>query len=177
MIDKKGWIEFNTEKYWTLIKQVPALDFEQDGPEHNGPHGGKRMGSTCADCHNPDDMSLRLTRPALVNALVARGYDKDTKQGVKASRQEMRTLVCAQCHVEYYFKPTGSKVKVKGEKIYDEFDSLRKGNELVDIEVPGIELVFPWSTWAKDKPFRIEMFDEHYDAVRNLPDGLAFKQD
>ena len=43
-------------------------------------------------------MDLRITRPALVNALNARGIDV-----TKATRQEMRTYVCAQCHVEYYF--------------------------------------------------------------------------
>lgn len=82
------------------------------------------MGVTCADCHNPNDMSLRLTRPAAINALVARGYEKDPVQGVKATREEMRTLVCSQCHVEYYFKPTGEKVKVMGETIAD--DSSKK---------------------------------------------------
>lgn len=82
------------------------------------------MGVTCADCHNPNDMSLRLTRPAAINALVSRGYEKDPVQGVKATREEMRTLVCSQCHVEYYFKPTGEKVKVMGETIVD--DSSKK---------------------------------------------------
>ena len=52
----------------------------------------------CADCHNPKTMSLRITRPALVEAFEAMG--KDINQ---ASHQEMRSLVCAQCHVEYYF--------------------------------------------------------------------------
>ncbi len=37
----------------------------------------------------------------------------------------MRTLVCSQCHVEYYFKPTGKKVKVMGETIVD--DSSKNG--------------------------------------------------
>lgn len=52
----------------------------------------------CADCHNPQTMSLRISRPALVEAFEAMG--KDINQ---ASHQEMRSLVCAQCHVEYYF--------------------------------------------------------------------------
>src|SRR5690606_15941542 len=46
----------------------------------------------------PETMELRLTRPALINALEAEGID-----WTQASRQEMRTYVCAQCHVEYYF--------------------------------------------------------------------------
>jgi nitrite reductase (cytochrome c-552) len=55
----------------------------------------------CADCHNPQTMNLTITRPALVEAFQAMG--KDINQ---ASHQEMRSLVCAQCHVEYYFDKT-----------------------------------------------------------------------
>ncbi|WP_423128833.1 ammonia-forming cytochrome c nitrite reductase [Gaoshiqia sp. Z1-71] len=59
----------------------------------------------CADCHDPNTMNLRITRPALVEAFEAMGRDIN-----KASHQEMRSLVCAQCHVEYYF----DKNKVEG---------------------------------------------------------------
>ncbi len=52
----------------------------------------------CADCHDPKTMELRITRPALTEAFAAMGKDI-----TKASHQEMRSLVCAQCHVEYYF--------------------------------------------------------------------------
>ncbi|MCW1360892.1 ammonia-forming cytochrome c nitrite reductase subunit c552 [Campylobacter sp. CCS1377] len=185
-VAKDDWIAFNSTKYWTMIKNVPAVNgITPNSPEHSGPHGGKRMGVTCADCHNPNDMSLRLTRPAAINALVARGYEKDPIQGVKATREEMRTLVCSQCHVEYYFKPTGTKVKVMGESItndsskkwwngtqktYDEVDSWRDGNAPTQIEVDGLELVFPWSEWKKGQPFRIEMFDEYYEKVRSVFD-------
>ncbi len=53
----------------------------------------------CQDCHDPASMNLRITRPALREALQAQGKDLD-----QASHREMRALVCAQCHVEYYFK-------------------------------------------------------------------------
>jgi nitrite reductase (cytochrome c-552) len=43
-------------------------------------------------------MALRITRPAFLNAMQERGVDITV-----ATRQEMRTYVCAQCHVEYYF--------------------------------------------------------------------------
>lgn len=52
----------------------------------------------CADCHDPKTMNLTITRPALVEAFEAMGKDIN-----EASHQEMRSLVCAQCHVEYYF--------------------------------------------------------------------------
>ncbi|MGX3010432.1 ammonia-forming cytochrome c nitrite reductase subunit c552 [Helicobacter sp. 23-1044] len=190
---KGDWVAFNSTKYWTMIKTIPAVNgIAENSVEHSGPHGGKRMGVTCADCHNPSDMTLRISRQALINSLVLRGYEKDAVQGVKADRNEMRTLVCAQCHVEYYFKPTGTKVKVMGESIaqdsskkwwngtqktYDEFDSWRDGNKPTEIEVAGLELIYPWSAWEKGKPFRIEMFDTHYDKVRNLEGGKAFKFD
>ena len=52
----------------------------------------------CADCHDPGTMDLRITRPALVEAFKAMGKDIS-----KATHQEMRSLVCAQCHIEDYF--------------------------------------------------------------------------
>jgi nitrite reductase (cytochrome c-552) len=63
---------------------------------------------SCVDCHDPETMELRITRPAFIEGLAAfkaaqegvEGYDPNED----ASRQEMRTYVCAQCHVEYYFK-------------------------------------------------------------------------
>jgi len=53
----------------------------------------------CLDCHDPSTMRLRISRPALREALQNEGRDPDD-----ISHQEMRSLVCAQCHVEYYFK-------------------------------------------------------------------------
>jgi nitrite reductase (cytochrome c-552) len=53
----------------------------------------------CADCHEPVNMNLQISRPALIEAFERRGMDIK-----KATQQEMRSLVCAQCHVEYYMK-------------------------------------------------------------------------
>jgi nitrite reductase (cytochrome c-552) len=47
-------------------------------------------------------MDLTITRPAFVEAMNRRGIDVN-----KATHQEMRSYVCAQCHVEYYFKGDG----------------------------------------------------------------------
>lgn len=62
---------------------------------------------SCIDCHTPNTMELRVTRPAFIEGIKA----YKATQGIKeydiqkmASHQEMRTYVCAQCHVEYYFK-------------------------------------------------------------------------
>jgi nitrite reductase (cytochrome c-552) len=79
LIADMGWEEFNRTPFNDLVDEL-------------------HFGSSCADCHDPQTMALRITRPALVNALEAQGVD-----WTQASRQEMRTYVCAQCHVEYYF--------------------------------------------------------------------------
>ena len=60
----------------------------------------------CIDCHDPQSMRLRITRPAFIEGISAYkasqgipGYDVNTM----ATRQELRSYVCGQCHVEYYF--------------------------------------------------------------------------
>jgi len=61
----------------------------------------------CIDCHDPKTMQLRVTRPGFLEGIRAlkatqgiENYDVNTM----ATRQEMRSFVCGQCHVEYYFK-------------------------------------------------------------------------
>ncbi|MGV3706506.1 MAG: ammonia-forming cytochrome c nitrite reductase [Arcticibacter sp.] len=85
----------------------------------------------CADCHDPKTMNLTITRPALVEAFKAMGKDVN-----KASHQEMRSLVCAQCHVEYYF----------------------------DKKKPGAEgaayVTFPWKNG-----FTVEDMEKYYDSI------------
>jgi nitrite reductase (cytochrome c-552) len=61
----------------------------------------------CIDCHDATTMELRVTRPGFIEGIRA----LKASQGVPnydvnrdATRQEMRTFVCGQCHVEYYFK-------------------------------------------------------------------------
>jgi len=56
----------------------------------------------CGDCHNAEDMSLKVTRPALVES-----FERQGKDITEASHNEMRRLTCAQCHSEYYFKGEG----------------------------------------------------------------------
>ncbi|MFB3827115.1 MAG: ammonia-forming cytochrome c nitrite reductase subunit c552 [Bryobacteraceae bacterium] len=64
----------------------------------------------CLDCHDPKTMQLRVTRPAFLNAIKAVKKSPDYDPNTMASRQEMRTFVCGQCHVEYYFAPGASLV-------------------------------------------------------------------
>jgi nitrite reductase (cytochrome c-552) len=76
---------------------------------------------TCADCHDAKTMKLIVTRPGFIQGIQRlavsdaptpfatsierwRAGDKvkPYDPNADASRTEMRTFVCAQCHVEYY---------------------------------------------------------------------------
>jgi len=62
---------------------------------------------SCIDCHDPQTMDLRVTRPAFIRGIAAAKAaagvpDFDVNRD--ATRQQMRSFVCGQCHVEYYFK-------------------------------------------------------------------------
>src|SRR5688572_13816380 len=62
---------------------------------------------SCIDCHDPGTMQLRVTRPGFIEgmrALKASQGVADFDVNRQATRQEMRTYVCGQCHVEYYFR-------------------------------------------------------------------------
>ncbi len=82
------WDEMGMAKY-------DATPFKDLGKHITEPIG-------CANCHDADTMELIVTNPALEEALAAQG--KDWRE---FSRQEMRSLVCANCHVEYYFAGEG----------------------------------------------------------------------
>jgi nitrite reductase (cytochrome c-552) len=114
---------------------------------------------SCIDCHNPSSMDLRVTRPGFLNGIKAymqtRGID-DYDPNKHATRQEMRSYVCAQCHVEYYFRgdrttltyPWSNGIKVEEiEKYYDDIgfrDWLHKetGAPVLKAQHPEFEL---WS--------------------------------
>jgi nitrite reductase (cytochrome c-552) len=62
---------------------------------------------SCIDCHDPETMALRVTRPGFlegIRALKAAQGVANYDVNKHATRQEMRSYVCGQCHVEYYFK-------------------------------------------------------------------------
>ena len=87
----------------------------------------------CIDCHDPATMRLRVTRPGFLigmrEYMKTKGvanYDPNTD----ATRQEMRSYVCGQCHVEYYFRKPDKLVTypwakgLKVEQIEAYYDSL-----------------------------------------------------
>jgi nitrite reductase (cytochrome c-552) len=61
------------------------------------PEQFRKLGVACIDCHDNKDMSLKISRGfVLTAALKNMGVEPE-----KLTRQEMRTVVCAQCHVTY----------------------------------------------------------------------------
>ena len=84
----------------------------------------------CIDCHDPTTMQLRVTRPGFIEGIKAlkatqgvANFDVNTM----ATRQELRTYVCGQCHVEYYFKGPEKRLTypwtkgIKVEQIYEHY--------------------------------------------------------
>ena len=82
------WAELGMEAY-------DKMSFNELTPSINNAIG-------CSNCHEAETMRLIVTNPALEEAFERQGKDWET-----FSRQEMRTVVCANCHVEYYFKGDG----------------------------------------------------------------------
>lgn len=110
-----------------LMDEMGAAEFYKGKWAEKGPEIVNHIG--CADCHEPESMELRISRPALIEA-----FDRQGKEIENFSHQEMRSLVCAQCHVEYYFK-----------------------KDRPDAE--GIPyLTLPW-----DNGFTVEDMEEYYD--------------
>lgn len=94
---------------------------------------------SCLDCHDPKTMQLRITRPGFIEGIQALALSDDAvphlpsivtwrksdrakpyDPNVDATRQEMRSFGCAQCHVEYYFQGDSKRLVfpwAKGMKI------------------------------------------------------------
>ena len=113
-----GFVALSRKPYHEVLALIEAAP---DGtPDDAGEAGGAHPVS-CIDCHDPRTMKIRVTRPGFVRGIAAlaagdgaaphlpsiakwragdraQPYDPNTH----ATRQEMRSFVCGQCHVEYY---------------------------------------------------------------------------
>ena len=114
---------------------------------------------SCVDCHDPKTMALRVTRPGFIagiKALKAKEGIADFDPNRDATRQEMRSFACGQCHVEYYFKGPGKVVTypwangLKVEEIeayyeregFTDFVHAETGNKVLKAQHPEFEV---WS--------------------------------
>ncbi len=68
--------------------------------------GGAEIVNTigCSDCHVSGKSKLRISRPFAERAMETIGTPFD-----EASRKDKQSMVCGQCHVEYYFEKTKDK--------------------------------------------------------------------
>ena len=112
----------------------------------------------CANCHEANTMRLKVTNPALEEALEAQGKDWRT-----FTRQEMRTVVCANCHVEYYFAGDGKYLTFPwedGTRIEDiagyyqelgfkDWDHAQSGAAMIKMQHPEYEVFTADSTHYK----------------------------
>ncbi len=135
---------------------------------------------SCVDCHDPATMKLRVTRPGFITAIhrlaessaqlpqmpsIERWRETDRKipydPNKLATRTEMRSFVCGQCHVEYYcgsamplIFPWGNGLRMddaekfwnnlklpNGERFYD-YKHAESGAEVLKAQHPEFEL---WS--------------------------------
>jgi nitrite reductase (cytochrome c-552) len=141
---QKGLERVSELSYWDAHKLLAATT-------------GQVHPVSCVDCHDPNTVELRVTRPGFlagIQRLAAsdasvphlpsierwrrgdreRPYDPNTD----GTRQEMRSFVCGQCHVEYYcgkgmtlFFPWDEGLKV--EQIEHRYDTLQvKGHRFKD---------------------------------------------
>ena len=123
MMEKVGELEFFTGKWakW--------------GQEIVNPIG-------CGDCHDSKTANLTLTRPYLKKGLEASGVKlADT------THQDMRSLVCAQCHSEYYFK----KTDWEDPKVTDPAKTKKT----------AMVVTFPWSNGLG-----VEEMEKYYDDIK-----------
>jgi nitrite reductase (cytochrome c-552) len=118
--------------------------------------GGHAHPVSCVDCHDPQSMSLRISRPGFVRGIQTLAASDapvpafssiaEWRQGKReapydpntdATRNEKRSFVCGQCHVEYY---CGGKMP----------------------------LTFPWT-----RGLGVDAIEATWDATR-FPDGSPF---
>ncbi len=118
-----------------LIKEVGEKEFFAGKWAAYGDEIVNTLG--CADCHNPEDMSLAVGRPHLNKGLEAAGLAKFEN----SSHQEKRSLVCAQCHSEYYF----NKVKWTDPAGKDKVSAI---------------VTYPWANGTS-----AESMEEYYDNI------------
>jgi nitrite reductase (cytochrome c-552) len=116
------------DDYWSasfLDEIVPRALELGEGGEHPALGDTGHIGIGCSDCHDPQSMDLRITRPSFTRALEARGIDV-----LQATKNDMRSYVCGQCHVEYYFYPETGVVTfpwdegLRAEDMYGYFEEI-----------------------------------------------------
>ena len=143
----------NNPKLWSEMgmAEFDRMLFSELGKQITNPIG-------CANCHEANTMRLIVTNPALEEALEKQGKDWRT-----FTRQEMRTIVCANCHVEYYFEgdekylvfpwENGTKIEDIAEyyatEDFKDWNHPKSGAPMIKMQHPDYELFSADSTHYK----------------------------
>lgn len=145
-----------------VFPQPPTGGFTGEYAGEGVPEGHAMVGEahpvTCIDCHSPDDMSIRVTRPGFMQGIADLAASdapvphlpsiQQWREGNRsepydpnkyATRQEMRSYTCGQCHVEYYCAnkstltfPWGEGLKAENlEKVWED-TTFPDGTEFYD---------------------------------------------
>ncbi|WP_409310903.1 ammonia-forming nitrite reductase cytochrome c552 subunit [Pectobacterium sp. B1J-3] len=115
---------------WSCKSPDVARLIQQDGEDgyfhgkwaRGGPEIVNDLG--CGDCHNTASADFAQGKPALTlsRPYAARGMESIGKPFEKAGRFDQQSMVCGQCHVEYYFSGKDKAVKFpwdNGTKVED----------------------------------------------------------
>ncbi len=95
---------------WTCKSPDVQRVIDEDGENEYFTGKWARLGDQivntigCADCHDSESYELTISRDYL-----ARGLEASPVDYSKVDDTQMHSLVCAGCHVEYYFKATEYK--------------------------------------------------------------------
>ena len=137
-----------------MIEKLGAAEFYKSPWSSQGAQVVNPIG--CADCHDPVNMDLTITRPALREAWTRLGRDIE-----EATTQELRSLVCAQCHVEYYFQGDGKYLTFPWDK----------GFTMEDMEAYYDEIQYADWTHALSKTPMIKAQHPDYELFMLGPHG------
>ena len=102
----------------------------------------QQLGVTCIDCHNNRDMTLRISR----GFTLGKGLQKLGVDQSKLTNQDMRTLVCAQCHVSYVVQKTAD---MKSQDVFFPWDGSTWGNISIENIIKKIRSDKSYGEWTQ----------------------------
>ncbi|MCR4667337.1 MAG: ammonia-forming cytochrome c nitrite reductase subunit c552 [Desulfovibrio sp.] len=156
------WMEKYGDDFWS-----------KDVNEFRGPESVTMDESiSCVTCHDPGTMELRPYSEPLKDWLKRSGQDWN-----KISRNEKRTLVCAQCHVEYYFTAKGRGPLLRPAFPWDLGKSAQAAYEYYKTRGPmdanGKETPFTDWVHAASKVSMLKAQHPDYETFHDGPHGAA----
>lgn len=131
---KSPYMNELVKKYKSDIFKMPYMEAVSKIPEYH-----RTLGAACIDCHDNTTLEPKVTKWTLKEGLAAIGHENPT-------RQELRTLVCAQCHVTYVIPKDG--------------------------EMKSTNVVFPW----KNGKFGDISIENIIKFIKSDPANLEWKQ-